>query len=114
MWSLGSSPVRRSDCPCAGGETERLSGHVFICLSQDCNCGPWKGGGPRESLGTHDDYQQLKLKVEACLGRAAPDSFSGFETTLCFYSSPPLEESVCWRGVLKAAPVKAAIITPRG
>lgn len=36
------------------------------------------------------------------------------DTTLSFYSSPPLEESVCWRGVLKAAPVKAAIITLRG
>lgn len=65
-------------------------------------------------MGTDVVYQQVKLKVEACLDRAAPDSFTGFETTLCFYSSPPLEESVCWRGVLKAAPVKAAIITPRG
>lgn len=76
--------------------------------------GHWKMGkeGVAWTLGTDVDYQQVKLKVEACLDSAAPDS--AFETTLCFYSSPPLEESVCRRGVLKAAPVKAAIITPRG
>lgn len=35
-----------------------------------------QGGGHKESQGTDVDYQQVKLKIEACLDRAAPDSFS--------------------------------------
>lgn len=74
------------------------------------------GKGSQGIQGTNDDHQQVKLKEKTGLDTATPHSsfFSFFfARNLSFY--PPLEESVCRRGVLKAAPVKAAIIiTLRG
>lgn len=67
---------------------------VFICISHGLQQSmEWslengQGGGHRASKGTDVVYQQVQLKVEACLDRAAPDSFSGFETTLLLLLLP--------------------------
>lgn len=72
----------------------------------------WGGKGSQGIQGTND-HQQVNLKEKTGLDTATPHYSFFFlpETLAC----PPLEESVCRRGVLKAAPVKAAIIiTLRG
>lgn len=117
MWSLGSSLVRRNDCTCAGGETECFSDDVIICISQDCDC-QWSGHWARRgSQGIPGDWCWLstgKTKDRGMPGQSGSWLLLRLRQPFAFYSSPPLEQSVCWRGVLKAAPVKAAIITPRG
>lgn len=122
--NLGSGckafPDRRHYCTCAGEEPERFSVDILICVSQECDC-KWSGHrkmGEKGSQGIPGD------RCWSSTGKAEGRGMSGhsgswlvlrfLDTTLSFYSSPPLEESVCWSGVLKAAPVKAAIITLRG
>lgn len=85
MWSLGSSSCQeegRNALVAASSSalrrTATVNGVVTWKMGKEGVGGGGRGGGHRESQGTGVDYQQVKLKVEACLDRAAPGSFSVF------------------------------------
>lgn len=115
IWGLAAK-LFLNCCTCAEEEPWFLSVGFLIRISQECDCHrKWTRRGSQGIPGDRCCSSTGKAEGRGMPGHSGSWLVLQFlDTTLSFYSSPPLEESVCWRGVLKAAPVKAAIITLRG